>query len=39
MMYFDALEVFALLLSCPNLNCDENFLFDSPAKDPFVAPT
>jgi hypothetical protein len=37
--YFDAWEVFALLLTCPILNRDENFLFDSPAKDPFVAPT
>jgi hypothetical protein len=39
MIYVDAWEVFAFLLSCPLLNCDENFLFDSPAKDPFVAPT
>jgi hypothetical protein len=27
------------MLTCPILNRDENFLFDSPAKDPFVAPT
>ena len=39
MIYVDAWEVFAFLLSCPLLNRDENFLFDSPAKDPFVAPT
>lgn len=25
--------------NCLILNRDENFLFDSPAKDPFVAPT
>jgi hypothetical protein len=37
-VYFDASEVFASLLSCPTLNQDENFLFDS-AKDPFVAPS
>ena len=39
MIYFDARQVFASLLSCPLLNRDENYLFDSPAKDPFVAPT
>ncbi len=39
MIYFDAREVFASLLSCPILNHDENFMFDSPAKDPFVEPT
>jgi Plavaka transposase len=38
MIYFDAREVFASLLSCPLLNRDENYLFDSPAKDPFVGP-
>ncbi|KAI2511195.1 hypothetical protein MHU86_3160 [Fragilaria crotonensis] len=37
-VYFDASEVFASLLSCPTLNQDEIFLFDS-AKDPFVAPS
>jgi hypothetical protein len=36
-VFFDASEVFASLLSCPTLNQDENFLFDD-AKDPFVAP-
>ena len=39
MIYFDAREVFASLLACPVLNRDENFMFDSPAKDPFVEPT
>ncbi|KAI2512754.1 hypothetical protein MHU86_1542 [Fragilaria crotonensis] len=39
MIYFDARQVFASLLSCPLLNRDENYLFDSPAKDPFVAPS
>ena len=38
MIYFDAREVFASLLNCPLLNRDENYLFDSPAKDPFVGP-
>jgi hypothetical protein len=38
MIYFDAREVFASLLNCPLLNRDENHLFDSPAKDPFVGP-
>ena len=38
-VYFDAREVFASLLSCPTLNRDENYLFDSPEKNPFVAPT
>ena len=37
MVFFDAREVFASLLSCPSLNQDENYLFDD-AKDPFVAP-
>ena len=37
MIYFDASEVFASLLSCPTINQDENYFFDS-AKDPFVAP-
>ncbi|KAI2493083.1 hypothetical protein MHU86_21467 [Fragilaria crotonensis] len=36
MIYFDAREVFASLLSCPTLNQDENFFDD--AKDPFIAP-
>ena len=39
MVYFDAREVFASLLSCPMLNRDENYLFDSPEKNPFIAPT
>ena len=38
MIYFDASQVFASLLSCPFLNCDENFLFHE-HKDPFVAPS
>jgi hypothetical protein len=38
MIYFDAREVFASLLSCPLLNRDENYLFDSPEKDPFICP-
>jgi hypothetical protein len=38
MIYFDAREVFVSLLSCPLLNRDENYLFDSPEKDPFIAP-
>ena len=37
MIYFDAGEVFASLLSCPTLNQNKNCLFDE-AKDPFVAP-
>ena len=37
MIYFDAREVFALLLSCPTLNQDTNYYVDD-AKDPFVAP-
>ena len=37
MIYFDASEVFASLLSCPTLNQDANYFFDD-AKDPFVAP-
>jgi hypothetical protein len=39
MIYFDARQVFASLLSCPLLNRDENYLFDSPAKDPFLVPS
>ena len=35
MIYFNASEVFASLLSCPNQ--DETYFFDN-AKDPFVAP-
>jgi hypothetical protein len=38
MVFFDASEVFASLLSCPTLNQDKNYLFDD-AKDPFVAPS
>jgi Plavaka transposase len=38
MIYFDASQVFASLLSCPFLNRDENFLFHE-HKDPFVAPS
>jgi hypothetical protein len=38
MVYFDAREVFASLLSCPLLNRDENYLFHLPEKDPFIAP-
>ena len=38
MIYFDAREVFASLLSSPLLNHDEDYLFDSPEKDPFIAP-
>ena len=38
MIYFDARQVFASLLLCPMLNRDENYLFDSPAKDPFLVP-
>ncbi len=37
MIYFNASEVFASLLSCPSLNQDANYFFDK-AKDPFVAP-
>ncbi|KAI2512006.1 hypothetical protein MHU86_2294 [Fragilaria crotonensis] len=37
MVFFDAREVFASLLSCPTLNQDTNYFFDE-AKDPFVAP-
>jgi hypothetical protein len=37
LIFFDASEVFALLLLCPSLNQDRNYLFDK-AKDPFVAP-
>jgi hypothetical protein len=36
-VYFNASEVFALLLSCPTLNKDANFLFND-QKDPFAAP-
>ena len=38
MIYFDAAQVFASLLSCPLLNRDENFLFH-PHDDPFVEPS
>ena len=37
MIYFNASEVFASLLSCSTLNQDANYFFDE-AKDPFVAP-
>jgi hypothetical protein len=38
MVYFDAREVFASLFSCPLLNCDANYVFDFPEKDPFIGP-
>ena len=38
MIYFDASQVFASLLSCPLLNCDENFLVHE-HRDPFVVPS
>ncbi|KAI2498528.1 hypothetical protein MHU86_15988 [Fragilaria crotonensis] len=38
MVYFDASQVFASLLSCPLLNRDENYLFHE-HKDPFVEPS
>jgi hypothetical protein len=38
MIYFDAREAFASLLSCPLLNRDEKYLFDLPEKDPFTGP-
>ncbi len=38
MIYFDAREVSASLLSCPLLNRDKNYLCDSPEKDPFIGP-
>jgi hypothetical protein len=34
MVYFDASQVFASLLSCPLLNCDEIFFHEH--RDPFV---
>ena len=37
MVFFDASEVFALVLLCPTHNQDKNYIFDD-AKDPFVAP-
>jgi hypothetical protein len=36
-VYFNASELFALLLLCPTLNKDANFLFHH-QKDPFAAP-
>jgi hypothetical protein len=36
MVFLDASRVFVLLLLCPTLKKDENYLFDD-AKDPFVA--
>jgi len=38
MVYFDASEVFASLLTCPTLNRDENYLFHD-QKNPFAAPS
>ena len=38
MIYFNASQVFASLLSCPLLNRDENFLFQEHS-DPFVVPS
>jgi hypothetical protein len=39
MIYFNARNVCASLLSCPLLNRDKNYLFDlPPEKDPFVGP-
>ena len=38
MIYFDASQVFASLLPCPLLNCDENFLVHE-HRDPFVVPS
>ncbi len=37
MIFFDASEVFASLLSCPTLNQDKKYFFDC-TKDPFFAP-
>jgi len=37
-IYFDAAQVFASLLSCPLVNKDENFLF-YPHDDPFIEPS
>ena len=38
MIYFDAREVFASLLSCPTINQDENFLFHGREGAPFAEP-
>ena len=38
MIYFDATQVFASLLSCPFLNCNENLLLHE-HRDPFVVPS
>ena len=38
MVYFDAREVFASLLSCPTINQDENFLFYGRDGAPFSEP-
>ena len=38
MIYFDAREVFASLLSCPTINQDENFLFHGREGAPFAGP-
>ena len=39
MIYFDAREVFASLLSCPTIDQDENFLFHGREGAPFVEPS
>jgi hypothetical protein len=39
MIFFDAREVFASLLSCPTINQDENFLFHGRNGAPFVEPS
>lgn len=39
MVYFDAREVFASLLSCPTINKDENFLFHGREGGPFAEPS
>jgi hypothetical protein len=38
-VYFDAREVFASLLSCPTINKDANFLFHGQEGAPFVEPS
>jgi hypothetical protein len=37
MVYFNASEVFASLLSCPTLNMDELYMFHK-KQDPFIEP-
>ncbi|KAI2513242.1 hypothetical protein MHU86_1280 [Fragilaria crotonensis] len=39
MIYFDAREVFASLLSCPTINQDKNFLFHGREGAPFAEPS